>query len=195
MIQAVKCLPRKILNWDSQNPHKNWPDTAPLAVSALGKQRPMDPGIHWLTSIAKQWAPGSVRIRAKEEDTQGQTLVCMCTCTPPQMCTHSRELVHMNTTPPTHTHRGRERSKGVGMCTVYRGQWSWFLSFHLYVAFGTQTQVARLVGETPFAYWATLLALFLSWKSLTRWFRPAINSGYSGLSPIVLGFQACHQVQ
>lgn len=48
----------------------------------------------------------------------------------------------MNTAPPN---RGRERNKGVGMCTVSGGQWSWFLSFYLYVAFGTQTQVARLV--------------------------------------------------
>lgn len=193
MIQSVKCLPRKILNSDSQNPHKNWPDTTPPVVSALGRQRSRDPGIHWPTSIAKQRAPGSVKIRAKEEDVWGQTLVSVCTCTPPQTCTHSWELVHMNIAPPPK--RGRERSKGVGVCTVSGGQWSWFLSFYLYVAFGTQTQVARLVWQTPFAYWATLPALFLSWKSLTRWFRPAINSEYSGLSPTVLRFQARHQVQ
>lgn len=111
MIQSVKCLPREILNSDSQNPHKNWPDTTSPAVSALGRQRSTDPGIHWPTSITKQRAPGSVRIRAKEEDAWGQTLVSVCTCTPPQTCTHSWELVHMNTAPPN---RGRERSKGVG---------------------------------------------------------------------------------
>lgn len=70
---------------------------------------------------------------------------------------HSPTDVHTLMGACTHEYRpppniGRERSKGVGMCTVSGGQWSWFLSFYLYVAFGTQTQVARLVWQTPFAY-------------------------------------------
>lgn len=193
MIQSVKCLLRKILNSDSQNPHKNWPDTAPLAVSALGRQRPMDPGIHWPTSIAKQWAPGSVRIEQKRRTPEGK-LWCLCAhaLPPPQMCTHSRELVHMNTTPP-HTEAEREVKAWVrALYTEVNG--AGFSPFIFMWLLRLKLRLPGLCG-TPFAYWATLPALFLSWKSLTRWFRPAINSGYSGLSPIVLGFQACHQVQ
>lgn len=63
MIPSVKCLPRKILNSDSQDTHVNiGPVLHPCDLSS-GEAETNGP---WPTSIVKQRAPGSVRKRAKE---------------------------------------------------------------------------------------------------------------------------------
>lgn len=79
------------------------------------------------------------------------------------------------------------------MCCV----WSCIFPFHPYMAFGTPTQVARLLWQSPFAYLVTLVALlyFFEIVSLgsTGWpltqDTPALphSPGMTGMSPSLTG--------
>lgn len=77
---------------------------------------------------------------------------------------HSHERVYMYS-PPTHTHtqQGRRQTgdnqRCGHVCCVW-GSMELFLSFYFMWLLGTQTQVARLVWQSPFAYLPTMQALF-----------------------------------
>lgn len=70
--------------------------------------------------------------------------------------------MHQPTDIHTHTQWSRRWTRGeleVRVCVLCMGVNGGVLFLPLYVAFGTQTQVARLVWQSPFAYLVTLQAL------------------------------------